>query len=333
VRQIRITIRIVADEYQAEKGRSLKLHPAFLLFRPLPSKNQPNAVATKCFLNQYLFMPRWSSIQVLICTIFLAGLLLPVSSSAGGRGFQAESKIPAADAVTTPPRPIVVELFTSEGCSSCPPADALLEKLDSTQPVPGVQLIVLSEHVDYWDHDGWKDPNSSPAFTERQQDYVRALKLQTPYTPQLIVDGFSEVHANDPQEVDKVFQEAVATPKIQVRIGDVTVDAGSPAVIRTRVEADGGGATHNAEVYVAVALSRVESQVLHGENGGHHLTHVAVVTQIARIGKLQKGKDFSEAVALKLKPGTDPKNVRLIAFVQESGPGKVLGAALRKLTI
>jgi hypothetical protein len=256
-----------------------------------------------------------------------------MSSPASGRGLQTENKIGAADAPTPAARPVVVELFTSEGCSSCPPADALLEKLDSTQPVPGVQLIVLSEHVDYWDHDGWKDPNSSPAFTERQQDYIRALKLQTPYTPQLIVDGFGEVHANDPQEVDKVFQEAVATPKLAVRIGDISVDAGSPAILKTRVEADGEAAKHNADVYVAVALNRVESQVLHGENGGRHLTHVAVVVQMTKIGKLQKGKEFGEAVTLKLKPGIDPKNVRLIAFVQESGPGKLLGAALRKPAI
>jgi hypothetical protein len=228
---------------------------------------------------------------------------------------------------------VVVELFTSEGCSSCPPADALLERLDSTQPVPGAQLIVLSEHVDYWDHDGWKDPNSSAAFTERQQNYVRALGLPTPYTPQLIVDGTSEMRANDPQQVDKVFHQAVATPKIAVRIGDVSFDAGSPVILRTRIEADGQAAKHNADVFVALALNRVESQVLHGENGGRHLTHVAVVEQIIKIGKLQKGKDFGENVALKLKPGTDPKNVRLIAFVQESGPGKLLGAALRKPAI
>ena len=269
-----------------------------------------------------------------MCVALFSGLLLPISSSsANGRGFQAENKIVPADTTTTPARPVVVELFTSEGCSSCPPADAMLEKLDSSQPIPGVQFIVLSEHVDYWDHDGWKDPNSSPAFTERQQDYVRALKLQTPYTPQLIVDGFSEVHANDPQEVDKVFQEAVATPKLAVRIGDISVDAGSPAMLKTRVEADGNVAKHNADVYVAVALNRVESQVLHGENGGRHLTHVAVVVQITKIGKLQKGKQFGEDVTLKLKPGIDPKNVRLIAFVQESGPGKLLGAALRKPAI
>jgi hypothetical protein len=317
-----------------EKDTRAELHPAILLVRPVATKKTNRMLLPRsAFSTNIYVMSRWNSTQALISALLFCGLLLPMSSSASGWGFQTENKIAAADAQTPGARPVVVELFTSEGCSSCPPADALLEKLDSTQPVPGVQLIVLSEHVDYWDHDGWKDPNSSPAFTERQQDYVRALRLQTPYTPQLIVDGFSEVRANDPQQVDKVFQEAVATPKLAVRIGDVSVDNGSPATLRTRVEADGDAAKHNADVYVAVALDRVESQVLHGENGGRHLTHVAVVVQVTKVGKLQKGKAFNESVALKLKPGTDPKNVRLIAFVQESGPGKVLGAALRKPAI
>jgi hypothetical protein len=74
----------------------------------------------------------------------------------------------------------------------------------------------------------------------------------------------------------------------------------------------------------------VESQVLHGENGGRHLTHVAVVLQLTKVGKLPKGKSFSETIQLKLKPGTDPKNVRIVAFVQEPGPGRLLGAALLK---
>jgi hypothetical protein len=226
--------------------------------------------------------------------------------------------------------PILIELFTSEGCSSCPPADALLQTMDTSQPVPGAQLIVLSEHVDYWDHDGWKDPNSSPALTERQAAYVRALGLKTAYTPQLIVDGTSEMRANNPQQVNRVFQEATAASKVSVRIGEVSIDAGNPAILRTRIEADGNIDQHNADVYLAVALDRVESQVLHGENGGRHLTHVAVVQQLTKVGKLPKGKSFEETVQFKLKPGTDPKNVRIVAFVQEHGPGRLLGAALRK---
>jgi hypothetical protein len=202
--------------------------------------------------------------------------------------------------------------------------------MDTSQPVGGAQLIVLSEHVDYWDHDGWKDPHSSAALTERQTAYVQALGLKTPYTPQIIVDGTSEVHPSNPQQLNKVFQEAAAAPKVPVRIGEVSVEAGNPGVLRTRIEADGKSDKHNADVYVAVALDRVESQVLHGENGGRHLTYVAVVLELKKIGRLSKGGSFGETVQLKLKPGADPKNVRIVAFVQEPGPGRLLGAALRK---
>jgi hypothetical protein len=226
--------------------------------------------------------------------------------------------------------PILVELFTSEGCSSCPPADALLEKLDDSQPLPGAQLIVLSEHVDYWDHDGWKDPASSPAMTERQDSYVHALGLQGPYTPQMIADGNRVVDMGDPQQIIKVLQGDAAQPKDLVRIDQVSVNAGSSGVLQARIEADGSSDKRNANIYVAIALSRVESQVLRGENGGQHLTHVAVVQQLTKIGKLQKGKSFDETVRLKLKSDMDPKNVRVVAFVQEPGPGKVLGAALWK---
>jgi hypothetical protein len=227
--------------------------------------------------------------------------------------------------------PILLELFTSEGCSSCPPADALVEKLDASQPVPGAQLIVLSEHVDYWDHDGWKDPNSSPAMTERQEAYVHALGLDSPYTPQIIVDGTSILHVGDPHQIANLLHDAATTPKDPVRIGEVSIDAGS-SVFHARIEADGNSDRRNADVYLAIALDRVESQVLRGENGGRHLTHVAVVQQLTKIGTLQKGKSFDETVHLRFKAGTDPKNVRIVAFVQEPGPGKLLGAALWKPT-
>jgi hypothetical protein len=277
-------------------------------------------------------MPRHSSVRWFVdAPLFFAVLLLLMHTAprADGRGLQTENKA-TTEAASAEVHPILVELFTSEGCSSCPPADALLEKMDTTQPVAGAQLIVLSEHVDYWDHDGWKDPNSSAALTERQVAYEHALGLTSPYTPQIIVDGSSEIRANDQQQVNKVFHNAVAAPKVSVRIGEVSVDGANPSILRARVEADGSSEKRNADVYVAIALDHVQSQVLHGENSGRQLTHVAVVQQITKVGKLSKGKNFDESVQLKLKPGTDPKNVRIVAFVQESGPGKLLGAALRK---
>ena len=276
-------------------------------------------------------MSRCGSARSSACAVLFFGLsFLQTAPTADGRARQVENKPSTPEISSADAPPILVELFTSEGCSSCPPADALLQTWDTSPPIAGAQVIVLSEHVDYWDHDGWKDPNSSAALTERQAAYVRALGLKTPYTPQIIVDGTSEMRANDSLQADKVFHKAAAVPKVPVHISEVNVDAGNPAVIRMRIEADGKSQKQNADVLVAVALDRVESQVLRGENGGQHLTHVAVVLQLTKIGKLPRGKTFDESVQLKLKPGTDPRNVRIVAFVQEPGPGRLLGAALRK---
>ncbi len=288
------------------------------------------AIDAENVLIQIMVMGRGRWARLSIFAIWLFGFsCLQSTSAVSGQSMQTENS-PAAGASSPDAHPVVVELFTSEGCSTCPPADALLQKMDTLQPIAGAQLIVLSEHVDYWDHDGWKDPNSSAALTERQRAYVSALGLKTAYTPQLIVDGTSEIRVGDPQQMEKILRDSAARPTVPVRIGAVTIDAGNPTVFRIRIEADGTLAKHNADVCVAVALDHVESQVLHGENGGRHLTHVAVVQQLTKVGRLQKGQSFGEDIQLKLKPGTDPKNVRLIAFVQESGPGRLVGAALRR---
>jgi len=236
----------------------------------------------------------------------------------------------ATGAQNAPAAPILVELFTSEGCSSCPPADALLERMDASQPIPGVHLIVLSEHVDYWNHDGWKDPYSSALITDRQSGYVHSLGLNTPYTPQFIIDGSLELKAGDPEQARQVFQKDLAAPKVSVQINSVKVDPTTPAVLHAHIAVSGDSAKRNADIFVAIALDHAESQVSAGENAGHHLTHVAVLQELTKVGKLAKGKNFDEDVQLKLKLGTEAKNVRIVAFVQEPGPGRVLGAALQK---
>jgi hypothetical protein len=247
-----------------------------------------------------------------------AGLMACLSVAAVGQ---------AAPAQKSPPTPVVVELFTSEGCSSCPPADELLQKMDALQPIPGAQLIVLSEHVDYWDHDGWKDKYSSAELTDRQKVYVSELGLNTPYTPQFIVDGSSELHATDPKQVQSVFEKALANTKIPVSLESVTFTGPQEkAVVRGHLEIDGGAENHNADVYVAVALNHAESQVLRGENQGHTLTHVAVVEQLVKVGKVEKKHSFSQDFQVKLNPGTNPNDVRIVAFVQEPNSGKITGA-------
>ena len=227
--------------------------------------------------------------------------------------------------------PVLVELFTSEGCSSCPPADEFLEQMDAAQPVPGVQLIVLSEHVDYWNHDGWQDPYSSAVLTERQGGYVRSLRLNTAYTPQFIVDGAIELKGSGP-ELTQTLLKASAAPKVPVRISSLRVETGSQALLRAHIDVDGTSQKHSAEIFVVVALDHAESQVLRGENTGRHLTHVAVAQEFIKVGKLEKQKAFNQDFQVKLKPGTDPANIRIIAFVQEPALGKILGTALQKIT-
>jgi hypothetical protein len=261
---------------------------------------------------------------------FMGLLLCGIWQTGVGGMCQVAEKVAATPLQHLEGNPVLIELFTSEGCSSCPLADEFVQKLDKLQPVADAQLIVLSEHVDYFDHDGWKDPNSSSALTDRQAAYERVLGLSASYTPQIIVDGAGEMRLADPQQTEKVLQQAAATPKVPVRLERVSVDSANPGLLRAHVVADGSTSRHNADVYLAVALDHADSQVLRGENGGRHLAHTAVVQQLVKIGKFEKGQGFVQDVQVKLKPGIDPDNLRVIAFIQTPGPGKLLGAALWK---
>lgn len=260
----------------------------------------------------------------------IAGLSLTVLSILPRAHAQTASPETTPPSASQPAVPVLVELFTSEGCSSCPPADVLLQRLDDAQPIQGAQLIVLSEHVTYWDQEGWKDPNSSSDLTFRQTNYESALGLKEPYTPQFIIDGTRSASLQNVKDLEDALNKAKANAKIPIRISNLTVDPSNPALLHAHIEADTNPDKHNADIYVAVALNHVESQVLKGENGGKHLVHVAVVQQIDKVGKLPKGKSFAQDVQIKLKPNEDLKSIRLVAFAQENAQGKLLGASVQK---
>jgi hypothetical protein len=229
-----------------------------------------------------------------------------------------------------PEVPVLVELFTSEGCSGCPPADAFLQKLD-TQPFPGVQLIVLSEHVDYWNHLGWTDPYSSHALSQRQDDYGGHFHLASVYTPQMVMDGVEEFVGNSLQDAQKALGRALAAQKLSVRISAVTREG---SLVRARI--DTGvlpSKFKKADVLFVVTLNHAESQVANGENAGRRLTHVAVVRSLSQAGRIESGQAFSRDVSVKLDNRFGPVSLRLIAFVQEPGPGRVLGAAMEKVAM
>jgi hypothetical protein len=176
----------------------------------------------------------------------------------------------AVPAAGQAPSPVVVELFTSQGCSSCPPADALIEELTAD---PGV--LPLSEHVDYWDYIGWKDPFSRPEATARQNAYARALNERFVYTPQIIVDGRTSVVGSRRHEVRAAIDEARRTFKVhpvasadgRVRIPGGTVGQGGPAA-----------------VWMVIFEREEKTRVERGENAGRTLTNANVVREWERIG-------------------------------------------------
>jgi hypothetical protein len=241
--------------------------------------------------------------------------------------------LPIAHAEAAAGSPVLVELFTSEGCSSCPPADTFLRQLDASQPIAGAQLIVLSEHVDYWDHQGWPDPFASASLTSRQSAYVRALRLREAYTPQFIVDGAADMRLSNRQQIEQILLKAAAAPKIPVSITSVTFDANTPASLSGTIEVNGDAERTQSDLYVGVALDHVESNVLRGENRGRSLTHVAVVEELIELGTLTPGQKSTREFRVTLKAGVQPHDVRIVAFVQESGHGKIVGAALRRTAL
>lgn len=203
--------------------------------------------------------------------------------------------------------PVVIELFTSEGCSSCPPADSLLADLERKQPVENADVIVLSEHVDYWNQLGWKDPFSAAIFSRRQQSYAEMMHADDVYTPEAVIDGqYSAIGSNRPN-VLKAIVTATKTAKAEL---NVTVSRDGDGVIVHLPEPRKGSRT-----WIAITQAQVVSQVAHGENGGRTLQHVGVVRSLteasAGIARIRVDKNWGD-------------DLRVVAFVQDERSGRIL---------
>ena len=227
--------------------------------------------------------------------------------------------------------PVLVELFTSEGCSSCPPADSLLLKLDSQQSIQQAEVIALEEHVDYWNHDGWIDPYSAPEWTQRQQDYVSSFKLDGVYTPQIIINGQSQVIGSRFEEVITAIKEAAGRPALEISIRKEQADARGSLRVTANVGALGGwSSSDSAEVWLAVSESDLSSSVSRGENKGKELHHAPALRMLRRMGTTDSSKQalaFSGSIAVSPKPSWKTDHLRLVVFVQEKKSRHVLGAA------
>jgi hypothetical protein len=220
-----------------------------------------------------------------------------------------------------PRRAVVVELFTSEGCSSCPPADELLGRLRQDLSAKNIQVIPLGFHVDYWNSLGWKDRFSSAEFTQRQEQYTHALKVDGPYTPEMVVNGEVEFVGNDAGQAQRTIrQQASELETAQIKIAPAGADQ---LTIQVKGPAESSG---NALVMLAITEDNLSTQVGSGENGGRKLHHAAVVRELREIGLLHNGA-METTVPLKLEKDWKHNDLRAVVFVQQGPSGKIEGAA------
>jgi hypothetical protein len=250
-------------------------------------------------------------------------LLLAVTVAIGSRAIQAG-----------PPTPVIVELFTSEGCSDCPPADTLLEKMIATPPVAGAEIIGLGQHVDYWDRLGWKDPFANRGFTDRQEWYARSKKLRSPdgqvgidgiYTPQMIVDGVVHFSGQRRQDAIREMQRAAAQPPLFDLAADGTIH-GSTVDLTVQVADRGTKRELDWRVVVALAATKTRTAVARGENAGETLDEAAVVRALSDRIPVAHGPRGSVTVRLTRPADLPWSGTEVVVFVQSETTGEV-GAA------
>jgi len=215
-------------------------------------------------------------------------------------------------AMPAPRVPVLVELFTSEGCSSCPPADQLLARLQTDQPVDSAEIVPIGLHVDYWDRLGWKDRFSSAAFTDRQQSYGKIFGEDKVYTPQMIVDGRDEFAGSDLAAAEKSIREAAARPHLPLR---VTARRSGQTLRVTLDLPESPAASEPIQVLAALTETGLTSTVSRGENRGRTLQHVAVARKVQVMGPLGT-EAFAAEGQWRLEPSWNVASLHAVVWLQ-----------------
>ncbi len=220
-----------------------------------------------------------------------------------------------------PPHAVLLELFTSEGCSSCPPADYLLHVLNNKRTGAGDLIVGISEHVTYWNRLGWRDPFSSDVVTARQRGYGERFRQDEIYTPQMVVNGEAQVLGSDESAVSSALAQAHHASGIALHIASAQRDAEGLAVTFSLSAAVAGA--EPVDVFAVVAEDVAVTRVLRGENAGHTLVHVTVATTFSQVATLKETAATTVHIALAKPPDGDGKR-HLIVFAQVRGLGPVV---------
>jgi hypothetical protein len=227
----------------------------------------------------------------------------------------------------TPSSVAIVELFTSEGCSSCPPADALLQQINLKQTNAGQLIIGISEHVTYWNDLGWKDPYSSPAFTDRQSVYASRLSPEGSYTPQMVLNGRDQFVGSDGAALERALRDDARRGHFALHIIS-SVPASDGIDVKF---AFAGNPSKPLDIIAAVADDTDRSNVLRGENSGRQLQHVSVARSMARVATVRNDGEQSVHVSLPEGILAGSSGHHLVLFAQEPHQGAILGAATTAL--
>jgi hypothetical protein len=234
----------------------------------------------------------------------------------------------AADAPSAR-KPVLVELFTSEGCSSCPPAEGMLSAYTKSQPFDGVEIIPLAWHVDYF-NDPWVDPYSSKQYTARQREYVDRFGLRSCYTPQVVVDGTAEFVGGEKPTFAEAMSNARKAPKgaieVTIQNGGDEKSAGAKIAVSNLPAITPNDA---AEVFTVVTENGLINAVKRGENGGSKLRHAAVVRWTRKVGQIdpKAPTTFVAQATIALDPAWKRDQLQVVTFVQELRSGRILAVA------